>query len=275
MRCVVVSTATGRVGRWVARSLRQRNVEVELFGELDHSWRALSLPRWDRRRELEQPRITAAFVAPPHAGTPSRSTASDELGLRLSAMKALRRVVLLSSIAAHREDVGIIGRASACEASFAWLDVPTTFVRAAFFMENWRLPIAIARRTGYLPAIFGPIVRPMPMVAIRDVGAAVEALLVGRHFERDVIEIEGPARATPRDLAEALTSTFGRSVRPVVVPVTALERWVDLRHRDPSHAREWKDTFRALREGRIEFEEPAAALQGSTWFADFLASEEG
>ena len=56
------------------------------------------------------------------------------------------------------------------------------------------------------------------MVAAKDVGGVAADLIQESWTGTQVIELEGPCRVTPNDLAEAFASVLGKPVRAVPVP---------------------------------------------------------
>lgn len=64
------------------------------------------------------------------------------------------------------------------EQRLAATGIPTVFLRAAYFMENWLALVGHAMRSGTLPTFLAPAQRPLAMVATADVGRAAAALLL-------------------------------------------------------------------------------------------------
>jgi uncharacterized protein YbjT (DUF2867 family) len=90
-------------------------------------------------------------------------------------------------------------------------------------MENCAWDIEPARKQGKLYSYLHPLDRPFPLVATQDVGeAGADALLQSWSGHRH-IEVAGPRRYSPGDIANDLSSVIGRSVQPVEVP---RDEWV-------------------------------------------------
>jgi uncharacterized protein YbjT (DUF2867 family) len=69
--------------------------------------------------------------------------------------------------------------------------------------------------------MLGDASKAIPMVATRDIAAvAAEALL---DSPRGIIELEGPARHSPREVAALVAELLGRDVKPIDVPFEAQE----------------------------------------------------
>jgi uncharacterized protein YbjT (DUF2867 family) len=128
-------------------------------------------------------------------------------------------VVCLSSIGAHRgSGLGLITQLHIMEQELGSLPLPTAFVRAGWFMENAQWDVAPARDAGEVPSFLHPTDRPVPMVATDDIGRVGAEVLLERWTGNRFIELEGPRRYSPDDLAKAFSAAFGRDVRAVAVP---------------------------------------------------------
>lgn len=128
------------------------------------------------------------------------------------------RLVALSSIGAHRErDLGLITQLHLLETALDALPLPRAYVRAAWFMENLRWDIARAQSEGCMASYLHPLDRAIPMVATDDIGRLVADTLVQTWHGRRVIELEGPRRYSPLDMAQALAAVLERDIEPVAV----------------------------------------------------------
>lgn len=283
MRSIALMESTGRMGRSVGLALRRAGLPLRVLGDgarPSAAWRFLggtfistSWPLAVQASLLGG--VTAAFVGAPNARLEGSIEAAERHADRvlriLGACPALERVVVYSSVGAHRSDVGIIEMAAALESTVSWLLLPTVFVRPAWYLENWHEPFAVAARTGILPSVLGPVDRPTPMVSLHDAAEIVEALLCGRGGEpRDVLEIEGPARVTAQETAALFGAAIGRSVRAVELSEDRVERVVLERLEGPELVRGWSTMLRAFRRGAMEFEAPELVVRGRTTIADVV-----
>jgi uncharacterized protein YbjT (DUF2867 family) len=100
--------------------------------------------------------------------------------------------------------------------------MPVAFLRAAWFMENSAWDIASARQ-GVVPSFLQPLDKPFPMVAVRDVGALAAEMLQENWTGKRVVELEGPCRITPLQMANALSTVIGRPVHAEKVERDAWE----------------------------------------------------
>ena len=182
------------------------------------------------------------------------------------------KVVLLSSIGAqHSHDTGAILKLHALEEAFA--DLPAvTSIRAGYFMENYAGMTSYARDSGVLPSLLDPLDRAIPMVAAADVGRLVADTLRESWSGQRVIELEGPQRYTPDEVATALTAVLGRSVKAEILPRghwdQAFRSWGFTVGSSKATA-ELLDGFNS---GWIEFEKPEATVHGTTPLGAVLAN---
>jgi NAD(P)H dehydrogenase (quinone) len=161
--------------------------------------------------------------------TPTWFEAEDMFAENAKALTALKqalkpvqgtKVVLLSSVGAHRpHGTGAIMKLHDMELAFAGLPSVTS-VRAGWFMENFAGMIPHARETGVLPSMLAPLDRTVPMVATADIGRIVADVLRQDWSGQRVIELEGPSRYAPHDVAAAFSTVLQRPVEAQVLPTT-------------------------------------------------------
>lgn len=133
------------------------------------------------------------------------------------------KVVALSSIGAQHEcDLGLITQLHLLEQALDALSLPRAHVRAAWFMENLRWDVALAQHEGRLASYLQPLDRAIPMVATDDIGRTIAGTLAETWHGRRVIELEGPRRYSPRDMAQALAAVLEHDVETIAVP---REQW--------------------------------------------------
>jgi uncharacterized protein YbjT (DUF2867 family) len=137
------------------------------------------------------------------------------------------------------------------------LSMPIVFLRPGWFMENSRWDVAAARENGVIPSFLQPLDKPVPMVAAADVGRVAAEVLQGIWNGRRVVELEGPRRVTPDEVAAAFAELLGRPVRMDAVP---RETWEPLFRsqgmKNPTPRIRMLDGFN---EGWIEFENGEAS----------------
>jgi uncharacterized protein YbjT (DUF2867 family) len=128
------------------------------------------------------------------------------------------KVVVLSTIGATAPRPNLLNQLGLMETAFADLPMPVTFLRSAWFMENAAGDVADARQTGVISSYLQPLDRAFPMVATDDVGRTAAELLLEDWSSHRVVEVEGPARVSPNDLAEAFSKALDRCVGPKIAP---------------------------------------------------------
>jgi uncharacterized protein YbjT (DUF2867 family) len=131
-------------------------------------------------------------------------------------------VVVLSSVAAqHAEGTGPIVSLHNVEQQLQAAGVPSTFVRAAYFVENWGAVVHPVKADGVLP-IFLPGKVVFPTVSTADIGQALaQSLLDGPRGIRK-IELSGPVDVSPSDVAAAFSAILGRPIQVVEAPLAAV-----------------------------------------------------
>jgi NAD(P)H dehydrogenase (quinone) len=129
-----------------------------------------------------------------------------------------RRVVYLSTIGAQSSQSNLLTQHTIIEQALGDLSMPITFLRPGWFMENSSWDVAPARETGMISSYLQPVDKPVPMVATADIGRVAAELLLETREGRRVVELEGPHRVTPDEIAAAFAELLGRPVRVETVP---------------------------------------------------------
>lgn len=196
------------------------------------------------------------FVLLPPNFAPSKGfpeTAAIIAALR-SALEAAQpgKVVCLSTIGAQASEPNLLTQLQMMEHALGRLPMPVAFLRAAWFMENAAGDVETAVETGVIQSFLQPLDKPVPMVATADIGRVAAELLHEPATVRKVVELEGPRRVTPNDLAAAFSKALGRTIRAEAVP---REKWDALFKAqgiaDPAPRMRMLDGFN---QGWIEFE---------------------
>ena len=119
-------------------------------------------------------------------------------------------------------------------------------------MENSSWDVARAAKNGVFPSFLQPLDKPVPMVATADIGREAAELIQTTRSGRSVVELEGPHRVTPEEIAATFADLLGRPVRTDAVP---RETWESLflsqGMKNPAPRIQMLDGFN---EGWIEFE---------------------
>ena len=208
----------------------------------------------------------AAFVLlpPTFDPTPGFVEARRNIAAISTALRASRvaRVVVLSTIGADAAHENLLTQLQLLERALADLPAAVTFLRAAWFVENVAWDIEGARATGTLPSFLQPVDRPIAMVATADVAHAAAALLQDASMGHHVVELEGPARVAPVDLAAALGRALQRDVVAQPVP---REEWEALFHaQGMTHPTPRLRMLDGFNEGWIAFDPGSPTLRRGT-----------
>ncbi|MCP2091733.1 UNVERIFIED_ORG: uncharacterized protein YbjT (DUF2867 family) [Paraburkholderia sediminicola] len=165
------------------------------------------------------------------------------------------RVVCLSTIGAQATQPNLLTKLGMMERRLGTLPIPVTFLRAAWFMENTARDIPALIAGGAMTSYLQPLDKPVPMVATDDIGR-VAAELLCHPKGASVVELEGPQRVTPLEVASVLGRLIGRTVRVEAVP---RDMWFDaFRAQGASNPEPRMRMLDGFNEGWIEFESGAA-----------------
>src|SRR6476660_2974553 len=194
----------------------------------------------------------------PSPGFPEARTIGVTLRAALEAASPAR-VVYLSTIGAQATRSNLLTQHTIIEEALGTLPTPITFLRPAWFMENCSWDVAPARAQGVIPSFLQPLDKPLPMVATADIGKVAAGLLQEKWSGRRVVELEGPQRVAPNEIASTFAKLLGRPVRMEALP---RESWEGLFKsqgtKNPLPRVQMLDGFN---EGWIEFENGEAGSQ--------------
>ena len=178
-----------------------------------------------------------------------------------SALVAARpgRIVYLSTIGAQATRSNLLTQHSIIEQVLGELSIPICFLRPAWFMENSSWDVAPAAKDGVFPSFLQPLDKPVPMVATADIGRVAAELIQATWSGRRVVELEGPHRVTPEEIAATFADLLGRPVRTDAVPRDTWESLFQSQGmKNPAPRIQMLDGFN---EGWIEFESGEAGSQ--------------
>jgi uncharacterized protein YbjT (DUF2867 family) len=162
------------------------------------------------------------------------------------------RVVYLSTIGAQAEKPNLLTQHGMIEKALGDAVVPVTFLRPGWFMENCSWDVGPAMDGGVIPSFLQPLDKLVPMVATVDIGRVAAELMQETWKGRRVVELEGPRRITPNEIAATFGELLGKPVKMEIVP---RESWEGLFRsqgmKNPEPRVRMLDGFN---EGWIEFE---------------------
>jgi uncharacterized protein YbjT (DUF2867 family) len=259
-----ITGITGKVGGAVARALLAAGKSVRAVlrdPSRAHRWSErgceVVIANMDDTKSLTTAFRGAegAFILPPSEfdpspGFPEARAVIDAVRVALLSARP-GKVVCLSTIGAQATETNLLTQRTLMEQALSELPVPVTFLRPGWFMDNALWDVAPARDKGVIPSFLQPLDKAVPMVATADVGRVAAELLEGGKGAR-VVELEGPSRVTPNEMA----ATFARIVsHPVIAEVVRRDTWEALFRsqgmKNPSPRMRMLDGFN---EGWIAFE---------------------
>ncbi|HEY2623956.1 MAG TPA: NmrA family NAD(P)-binding protein [Dyella sp.] len=267
-----ITGITGKVGGALARKLLEEGKSVRaVVRDEDKAkvWAArgceIALANMD-----DADALTAAFkgtegvfILPPSdfdpaPGFPEARAVIDAVKAALEAARP-GRVVCLSTIGAQATQTNLLTQRTLMEEALSTLDIPVTFLRPGWFMENFALDVALARDEGVIYSFLQPLDKPVPMIATADVGRVAAELIQQEWTGRRVVELEAPHRVTPDEAAAAFSKILGRPVTAAVVPRDTWEGLFKSQGmKDPMPRIRMVDGFN---EGWIEFEGEASSIR--------------
>jgi len=270
-----VTGVTGRVGGAVARTLLARGRSIRAVvrdSRKGKTWTSrgceMAIASSDDSASLSRAfaGIEGAFVMLPAIFDPAPGFPEARgmiAALRASLLQARpAKVIVLSTIGAAAPQPNLLNQLGLLEDGLADLPLSVTFLRAAWFVENAAADIAAAREIGVIPSYLQPLEKQFPMVAAEDVGRNAAGLLLESWSGHRVVELEGPQRISPNDLAEAFAKVLGR---PVKAEIVERERWPTLFRAQgmqyPTPRMQMLDGFNA---GWIEFDRHGAGARKGT-----------
>jgi len=274
-----VMGATGQVGRAVADTLIDRGRKVRVVVRSESKARHWAVRGADVAvAAIEDPRAMAealsgvegAFVMLPPIFDPSPGFPEAKAviaALRKALIGAApQKVVALSTIGAAAPQPNLLNQLGLMEAAFGDLPMPLAFLRAAWFMENAAGDVADARERGVITSYLQPLDKAFPMVATNDVGATAADLLLEDWRGHRAVEVEGAARVSPNDLAEAFGKALGR---PISVKVAPRGEWeATFRAQGMSNPTPRAQMVDGFNEGWIEFSDGGANVRRGEIYLD-------
>lgn len=204
--------------------------------------------------------------------TPGFPEAHATIAALHTALLAARppKIVCLSTIGAQVTRPNLLNQLHDMEESLAQLPLPIAFLRAGWFMENSIWDVKPARETGLIPCFLQPLDKLFPMIATKDIGQLAAQLLHKQWEGRRIVELEGPRRVTPNEIAVAFGKELGRDVSMQAVP---RDEWESIfRSQGISNPTPRLQMLDGFNQGWIEFEGgQAGSRKGTTSVEEVIA----
>jgi uncharacterized protein YbjT (DUF2867 family) len=208
---------------------------------------------------------TGVFILPPSEFDPAPDFPEARAvidAVSAALLKARpKKVVCLSTIGAQASESNLLTQRTLMEQALRDMPMPVTFLRPGWFMENAAWDIASARDEGVIASYLQPLDHPVPMVATADVGRVAAELLRQTWSGVRIVELEGPRRVSPNDLASAFARVLERPVRAEIVD---RQTWEALfRSQGMEHPLPRMRMLDGFNEGWIDFEShPDEVIRG-------------
>ena len=270
-----ITGITGKVGGEVARHLLAANQPVRAL--LRDPQKA---PPWkDQGCEIaiadmsDAPALTRAFanaeavfillppIFDPAPDFPETRATVAALRTALAAAKP-QHIVCISTIGAQAAQPNLLTQLAMMEQSLRELPTPITFLRPAWFMENFAWDLPSAKQNGIIDSYLQPLDRPIPMVATADIGRLAAELLRDHWTGPRIVQLEGPDPISPLTAAATLSELLHKPIRAQAVPRNtwdALFRAQGMKNPAPRIA-----MLDGFNEGWITFENPPTLRKGTT-----------
>jgi uncharacterized protein YbjT (DUF2867 family) len=215
----------------------------------------------------------AVFILPPPEfdpapGFPEAREVIDTIVAAVARSKP-RRIVCLSTIGAQATQTNLLTQRSLLEEALRKQAIPVTFLRPGWFMENCAWDVDSARNEGIVRSFLQPLDRAIPMIATDDIGELAAKLMQERWPGVRIVELEGPRRTSPDDIAAAFAQVLGKPVRAQAVPRDTWEAlFVSQGMTHPTPRIQMLDGFN---EGWIDFEgQREHIVKGTTPLVDVI-----
>ncbi len=213
-----------------------------------------------------------ALIPPNPALTdPIDSAIATAAALRSAALTAkLPRLVFLSSESAHLDrGNGPVKSLHMAEAILAEAAPKVSFLRAAYFLENWQSGLGLAKAQGILPSFLSNLDAKRSMVATKDIGRVAAELLLDASAP-SLVELSGKEPTSTRDVAAAFSAALSKPITPVQPP---REQWVGILTSvglGQPYAELLAELSDGINSGHVQFSGRGVPMRGKLGIADVV-----
>ncbi|RYE70525.1 MAG: NAD-dependent epimerase/dehydratase family protein [Rhizobiaceae bacterium] len=269
----VIMGATGHVGSATARALLEAGEHVTIVTR--HAGGGVELRKLGAEIAVadveDVATLRAAFqrgrralLLNPPGDVTKDSDAIERRGVAniLAALvgSGLEKVVAESTAGAQPGDrIGDLSVLWELEQGLLAQPIPAAINRAAYYMSNWNMQLESAYETGTLTTMF-PADLKVPMIAPADLGEFAAERLLSSHADVGIRMVEGPARYSSREVADAFASALDRQVS---LKTTPAGHWKDS-FLELGFSEEAADSYGRMTQVTVEigFDAPGEALRG-------------
>jgi uncharacterized protein YbjT (DUF2867 family) len=209
----------------------------------------------------------AFLLLPPNPGAKdflAESAAFIDRLVRAVKASGLKNLAYLSSVGAqHPSGTGPIVAHHRAEKALKGVAPSVTFVRPAYFLENWSASLMSALETGEL-RFFGQTHHKFPQVCAKDIGeAAAKALIAAPHGTK-IVEVTGKEPWSVEDVAQVVHTLLDAPVRAVSLPVEQAKDGLVAAGLPEGMAALYAELYQGLARGLVAFSHPAEVQHGAT-----------
>ena len=228
----IVTGASGRTGKVAAQTLLQQGLQVRVvLRNRQHSdyWQTLGAEVAIADYSDPDARVLAFkgahgayIVSPPQYHSEQlfeqAQAMADNIAHAAHSVQ-LDKLVVLSSVGAEQgHATGWIRMNRMLEIKLANSGIAVTFLRAAYFRENWSPMLKQAQDQQSLASFLTPAERELPLIATADIGRiAAEALCEDWQGIR-ILDLDGPQPYSPNDVAQYASRLLNKEISVAEIP---------------------------------------------------------
>jgi NAD(P)H dehydrogenase (quinone) len=209
---IVVTGATGQLGRFVVSGLREkgahvvagaRNTAVDLGVEIREA-------NYDRPETLDAALAGAEKVLLISGNEPGKRVPQHTAVIDAAVRAGVQHLVYTSAPRADTTELVLAPEHKATEEAIRASGLPFTFLRNGWYHENYQDTITQAARTGEVVGAAGNA--RVASAARRDFADAAVAVLTGEGHENEVYELSGDVAWTFPEFAKEIADVAGKPV---------------------------------------------------------------
>eukprot|EP01100_Stratorugosa_tubuloviscum_P014046 TRINITY_DN728_c1_g1_i1.p1 TRINITY_DN728_c1_g1~~TRINITY_DN728_c1_g1_i1.p1 ORF type:complete len:304 (+),score=137.83 TRINITY_DN728_c1_g1_i1:122-1033(+) len=287
----VVTGANGNTGKLVANKLLEHKVNVRVILRNENNrehWEQLGAQVVIANLD-DSSTLIKAFENASSIYLMNPPAYSDDLFERvekisnayIEAIKVTnpQKLVILSSVGAHlATGTGNIITTYIMDQKIAKLNIQKSFIRAAYFLENWANPIAALKNNpNQLSSFVIPIDLKLPMITNEDIAiTSVNEMLDISSIELNktkIIELEGETHISPIEIANILSKLTNTSIQAQPIPRELWPQILNKHNFSPSTIQAFIELNDGFNSGYITWEggPNVISIRGTTSFESVLS----